>query len=96
MRVVFSPLARRELRNQVQYLIDHDGSVAAKRLKTCVMSFLKETIAPFPRIGLPIEHRDLYEVWVPSTRLILWYRISKDLIEVVRVWHAAQDRSGQP
>ena len=88
MRVVVSPLERREFRNQVQYLMDHDGTVAAQPLKTRVMRFLKETLAPFPRIGLPIKHRDLY---VPGTRLIIWYHITKDLIEIARIWHSAQD-----
>ena len=51
MKVVFAPLARRELRKQVQYLIDHGGTLAAQRLKSRVMPFVKETLAAFPEIG---------------------------------------------
>ena len=96
MKVVFAPLARRELRKQVQYLIDHGGTLAAQRLKSRVMTFVKETLATFPEIGTPMEHRDLYETWVPGTQLVIWYRISKTTIEIARVWHAAQDRSTEP
>ena len=72
---------------------NHARSTAAARLKSRVMSFLKETLADFPGIGIPIQHRELYEVWIPGTQLVVWYRSSADAIEIARVWHAAQDRT---
>jgi plasmid stabilization system protein ParE len=92
MKLVLSPRAQRDLDRQLQYLIDQDAASPARALKTRVMSFLGSTLAKHPRIGLPIEHRDLYETWIPGTRIVIWYRITPTTIEVARFWHTAQDR----
>jgi plasmid stabilization system protein ParE len=96
MKVVLSPRARRELNGQLQYLIEHDAAPAARRLHNRVMSFLKATLGRHPGLGLSIEHRDLHEVWIPRTKLVIWYRIKPDAIEVARVWHTSQDRQLAP
>ena len=64
MKVVLSPRAQRDLERQVQYLIDQDAARPARALKARVTGFLRSTLAKYPRIGLPIEHRDLYETWI--------------------------------
>ena len=61
-------------------------------LETRVM-LLRTTLARHPRIGLPIEHRDLHECWIPGTRLVVWYRVTPAAIEIARFWHTSQDRS---
>lgn len=92
MRIVLSPRAARDLDHQIQYLIDQHASKAARDLKTRVMTFLRETLASTPRFGVLIDHRDLYETWIPGTKLVIWYRIESDRIEIARFWHTSQDR----
>ena len=29
---------------------------------------------------------------MPGTRLVLWYRFTRGELQIVRVWHSAQDR----
>ncbi len=96
MRLVLSPRAARDLDNQIQYLIDQHAPKAARRLKTRIMSFLRETLVSAPRFGIFVDHRDLYETWIPSTKLVIWYRVESDRIEVARFWHTSQDRQSAP
>jgi plasmid stabilization system protein ParE len=61
-----------------------------------VLSFLLNHLARFPRTGRRLEDRDLWEMWIPRTRLVLWYRIEADQIEIATVWHTSQDRRSAP
>jgi plasmid stabilization system protein ParE len=61
-------------------------------LRERVLSFLQKHLARFPRTGRRLKDRDLWEMWVPHTRLVLWYRIETDRIEIATVWHTSQDR----
>lgn len=92
MKVIISPRAVRDLDNQIQYLIEHHAPKAARDLELRVMAFLRDTLAGTPQFGLRIEHRGLYEAWIPNTKLVIWYRVERDRIEIARFWHTSQDR----
>ena len=92
MKIVIAPRARRDLANQLGYLVDHGATRAAHRLERRLTSFLNNTVARYPRTGTFIAQRDLWESWVPDTRLVIWYRFTAHELQVVRVWHASQDR----
>ena len=93
MKVVLSPEAAKRLESQIAYLRDVGAEVAAERLRARVMTFLSKHIARFPRTGRWLDDRNLWEMWIPRTRIVLWYRIEREHIEVVTVWHTAQNRS---
>ncbi len=93
MKVVLSPEAGKRLEFQIAYLRDVGAEVAAERLRVRVMTFLSNHIAPFPRTGRWPDDRNLWEMWIPRTRIVLWYRIEREHIEIVTVWHTAQNRS---
>lgn len=92
MKVVLSPRAIRDLDNQIQFLLDHHAKKAARDLKTRVMTFLRETLSSTPHFGVFVEHRNLFETWIPETKLVIWYRITDGRIEIARFWHTSQDR----
>ena len=92
MKVVVSPEAAERLETQIAFLRDAEAFDAAERLRVRVMSFLANHLARFPRTGRPLKDRNLWEMWVPRTRLVLWYRIEQEQIVVATVWHASQDR----
>lgn len=94
MKVVLAREAAEQLEAQVAYLRDVHALQAAERFKSRVLSFLSNHLAHFPRTGRKLVDRELWEIWIPGTRLILWYRIDDDRIEIATVWHSAQDRSG--
>jgi plasmid stabilization system protein ParE len=92
MKVILSPEAAERLEAQIAYLRDVGAAAAAERLHARVLSFLMNHLARFPRTGRHLEDRDLWEMWIPRTRLVLWYRIEADRIEIATVWHTSQDR----
>ena len=93
MRLVIAPSARRDLANQLGYLVDQGAARVAVRLERRLTAFLTDTLAAYPRSGTFIGTRYLWETWVPKTRLVVWYRFTADELQIVRVWHTAQDRS---
>jgi plasmid stabilization system protein ParE len=92
MKVILSPEAAERLEEQIAYLRRVGAARAAERLHARVLSFLLNHLAHFPRTGRHLERRGLWEMWIPRTRLVLWYRIEADRIEVATVWHTSQDR----
>jgi plasmid stabilization system protein ParE len=95
MRVELSREAAERLEMQVRYLQAAGAPGAAERLSQRIMFFLEKHLARFPRTGRWLRDADLWEVWIPGTRLVVWYRLSNDVVVVVTVWHASQDRSGR-
>ncbi len=96
MNVVLSPEAVERLEAQIAFLRNAGAAAAAERLRARVMGFLSNHLAHFPRTGRRLRDRDLWEIWIPRTRLVLWYRIERERIVVATVWHTSQDRSAKP
>jgi plasmid stabilization system protein ParE len=92
MKIAIAPAARRDLERQLTYLIDHNAAPAARRLEQRLVTFIERTLAAYPRAGTFVGHRNVWEIWIPGTRLVLWYRFTSDELQIVRVWHSAQDR----
>ena len=92
MKITIAPAARRDLERQLNYLIDHNAAAAARRLEQRLVTFIERTLAAYPRVGTFVGHRNVWEVWMPGTRLVLWYRFTRGELQIVRVWHSAQDR----
>lgn len=95
MKIVIAPDARLDIAQQLFYLIEHDAAAAARRLEQRLLLFIELTLAEHPRAGAFIGHRGLWEIWIPRTRLIVWYRFTDDELQIVRVWHTSQDRDTQ-
>lgn len=89
----FAAQARQDLFDQIDYLIDQGAADAAARLLVRVESYVRSFLCVYPGAGRVVGHRGLWETWVSRTRLVIWYRFDDDSVEIVRVWHAARDRS---
>lgn len=83
--------AEADLQDQLDYLIELGAVDAAERLSTRIKAFLRDFLSLHPATGLFLDHRGLWETWVPRTRLVLWYRFTDTELQVVRLWHVAQD-----
>jgi plasmid stabilization system protein ParE len=92
MRITFDPRAAEELASQIEYLIQQNALLAAARLKTRCDAFFASFLALHPRTGKHIADKDIWETWIPGTRLIVWYRFTSDALQIIRIWHSAQDR----
>ncbi|MBZ5570807.1 MAG: type II toxin-antitoxin system RelE/ParE family toxin [Acidobacteriia bacterium] len=90
MRVRWTPNAADDLQHIFDYLIAHDARLARPTvisIRDAILS-LKE----FPRRGRPglIEGtRELLHGRLPH---IVSYRVREETIEILHIWHPAQDR----
>ena len=92
----FSRRAESDLDAQIDYLISRGAFRPAEQLADRTESFLRNFLTAYPRNGRYIAERDLWEVWIPGTRLVLWYRFNDTHLDVVRIWHASRDRDADP
>jgi plasmid stabilization system protein ParE len=92
----FSRRTESELDAQIDYLISRSAFRSAEQLADRTEGFLSDFLAAYPRTGRRIPQRDLWEIWIPGTRLVLWYRFTDTSLDVVRIWHASQKRDADP
>ena len=91
-RIVTTKEAETCLANQLDHLIDHHAPATAEKLKERFDSYLVNHVAAFPRTGRYLAQRDLWETWIPRTRLVIWYRFNNEELVILSVWHTSQDR----
>jgi plasmid stabilization system protein ParE len=92
MKVTLDPRAADELMSQIDYLIGNHALLAAARLKARCDAFFEKFLARHPRTGKHIAEKDIWETWIPGTRLVVWYRFTGGELQIIRIWHTAQDR----
>ena len=92
MKIVFDPRAAEELEHQIHFLIQQGAVKAAVKLEARVISYFERLLSRYPRTGKHIAEKDIWETWVPGTRLVVWYRFTTSELQIIRVWHSAQDR----
>ena len=88
------------LRLAVQDLVDHAEFIARDNAVAAGKEFLRveaavELLADNPLMGRPSALPDVRELVVAKTPYIVPYRIKNDQIEVLAVFHGAQDRARQ-
>ncbi len=88
--------AEADLQSQLDYLIERGAVDAAERLSTRLKTFLRDYLTVYPATGIFLNHRGLWEIRVPRTRLVLWYRFTDSEVQIARFWHTAQDRQSAP
>jgi plasmid stabilization system protein ParE len=91
-RWVLDRQAEADLRAQLDYLIECGAVEAAERLLERAKSFLRDFLTVYPGTGVFLDHRGLWETWIPRTRLVLWYRFTDTELQIARIWHTSQDR----
>jgi len=94
MRIVLSARVEAELERHFAYGVGKFGRLVAERTFRRVRRFLFESLAAYPRIGVYLSGRDVYEAVIPRTPFVTFYRIdtATDTLTVVAFFHYAQDR----
>jgi plasmid stabilization system protein ParE len=95
-RIVLTDEANQRLNDQIDYLLERDATAPAKALRARVGDFVTHTLAPFPATGKYIVDRDLWESWIPGTRLVVWYQFTDEVLIVTTFWHTSQNRWSAP
>jgi len=88
-KVIFAHRAERDLKNIVHYISKHAGSEIAERFGIQLVEKAL-TLNTFPKRGrvVPEVGEPFREIIFRSYRIV--YRLSGDLVEVIRFWHAAR------
>lgn len=76
MKITFDPQAADDLLAQLTYLVSNNAVGTARQLDARVTAFLENFLTHHPRTGKFIASAQLWETWVPGTRLIVWYRFT--------------------
>jgi toxin ParE1/3/4 len=89
VRLRWTEPAVQDLQNICDYIDEHDGSVAARRVALGIYESL-DSLLEFPRRGRPGRNPDARELVFPDLPWLAIYRIREDVIEVNRILHGAQ------
>ena len=90
MRIRWTPAAAADLRNISDYLKErypHYRQPTMRKLYETIRS-LKQ----WPRRGRPGSEEGTREILLPPLPYVAVYRVTEQAIEVLRVYHGAQDR----
>lgn len=91
-RIVWSRASQRDLRNLVRF-IAKDSPERAEHFGYRIVARV-EMLHDHPRLGRIVpefNQPDLHEVLVAPFRIIYRLNDEKELIEILRLWHAARD-----
>jgi plasmid stabilization system protein ParE len=92
MNIVWLPFASNDLASIADY---HDAAASADVAKRLIQHIVRSAaaLAENPRLGKPSESADgIHEFHIPRVPYLLPYRVVEDRIEILRVFHEAQDR----
>ena len=91
-RIIWSRTSQRDLRSLVKY-IAKDSPRRAEHFGYRIVARV-EMLYEHPRMGRVVpefNQQDLHEVVVSPYRIIYRLKDEAELIEIIRVWHAARD-----
>lgn len=92
MNIRWTPLALQDLQGISEYIEGRSTLLTANRVCRTIYNSIQR-LRRFPesgKSGLEEETRELVVAEMPS--YIVVYRIVRDAIEILRIWHSAQNR----
>jgi len=89
MRIRWTQLAAGDLTQVCDYIEEHDGSEAARRVALSIYQRI-ETLLKFPQRGRLGRKTGTRELVLPELPYLVVYRIREDVIEISRILHGAQ------
>lgn len=92
--ILIRPTARRQFSEQIDYIHERSPQ-GAMSLAVRFNTFLTEFLTNFPETGTHIPEKDIWEISIARTKLIVWYRFDDKTLRVLSVWHGAQDRQSK-
>ncbi len=90
MRIRLTKAAIRDLREAHAY-IAADNPQAAQRVVLKIEKAI-DLIGERPEIGRPVPGQPVRQWSVPGLPYVIPYRVSEDLVEIVRIYHTSRQR----
>ncbi len=76
---------------EIRTYIGVDNPHAASRMAANLLQ-AGNALEELPNRGRPTGLADIRELVVPGTSYLLVYRVKEEEVQILRVWHCAQDR----
>ena len=89
MKLVWSPQARRDLREIYLHILP-ENPAAARALHARIRESVLR-LADTPQMGRPGRVPGTRELVVPGTRYLVPYRVTEDRLQVLRVYHGPRN-----
>ena len=90
VQVTWTPPSQTDLAEIRAYISEADPHAANKMIVRVV--FAGNALEELPNRGRPTALADVRELVVSDTPYLLVYRVHQDIVQILRVWHGAQDR----
>ena len=89
MNIVWSPEAIEDLISLRAYITEQSPA-AARRMVLRILDAVEHLLPDHPHIGRPGRVPGTRELVVPQTPYIVPYRVQRETIEILRVYHGAR------
>lgn len=89
MKIIVSPAALADL-GRLQAYIAEDNPAAAHRVARTIRYGIENILAVFPEAGRSGRITGTRELAIPKTPIVLLYRVRRNTLEIIRVYHHAQ------
>ena len=89
MRVRWTEPAARDLTAICDYIEEHDGPVAARKVALRIYERLS-SLRQFPNVGRTGQKKGTREMVIPGLPFLAVYRVHDELVEIIRILHGAQ------
>lgn len=89
MNILWSPEAIKDLTSLRAYIADDDPA-AARRIVLHIMHNVEQLLPDNPQMGRPGRVPGTRELIIPNTPFIVPYRMQRNAIQILRVYHAAR------
>jgi toxin ParE1/3/4 len=89
MTILWSPEAIEDL-NSLRAYIAEDDPAAARRIVLHIMRSIEQLLPDSPQMGRPGRVPGTRELVIPKTPFIVPYRLQRNVIQILRVYHGAR------
>jgi len=93
MKIVWSPEAIQDL-NSLRAYIAEDNAAAARRTARRIVASVEQLLPNNPHMGRPGRVPGTRELVIARTPYIVPYRVRRDTLEILRVYHGARHGPG--
>ena len=94
MKIKYAPRFDRDIANQYAYGVEHFGKRIAAKTYRQTLRHVETVLANFPDKGRWSDEVGCRQSNVPKTPFIVFYRHDGDTLEILALFHNAQDMSG--
>jgi toxin ParE1/3/4 len=89
MNILWSPEAIEDLNSFRAYIVQ-DNSSAAREIVLHIMHSIEQLLPNNPQMGRPGRVPGTRELVIPKTPFIVPYRLQRNVIQILRVYHGAR------